>query len=308
MSNNPLTNEIRASLPGITISLPSGGKFYQPGVLTASCNPMALEIRPVSIIDEINFRDPYKIISGTAINELVARTCKDILIPGALFKVDVDLIMIASRAASHGPILETKVTCVSDIKKEDGTEEKCKAETEIKVDLNRVMIQFQSIGSLEDWTIAFPNGQVAQIRPVPYSSVIHGLKEMSEHAKIGRRLELQNKDKDLDAIEDAQKISLDKIAKLQVKLIVDSIEYVQTASGQRINDRVMIYEWLAAMPSEWVVNINNTINEKSKAIDKFSEIEFTCPSCKQRKPFPLSLDPTSFFSHGSQNSTPSIKF
>jgi hypothetical protein len=306
--SNPLTNEIKSSLPGITISLPSGGKFYPNGVLSSTCNPMALEIRPVSIIDEINFRDPYKIISGTAINELVARTCKDILLPGALFKVDVDLIMIASRAASHGPILETKVTCSNTIKKEDNTEVTCGAESEVKVDLNRVMIQFQSVGTLEDWALTFPNGQIAQMRPIPYSSVVHGLKEMSEHAKIGRRLELQNKDKDLDAIEDAQKNSLDKIAKLQVKLIVDSIDYVRTASGQNINDRVMIYEWLAAMPSDWVIKVNNMMNEKAKIIDSFSEVQFTCPSCKMKKPFPLSLDPTSFFSHGSQNSNPSIKF
>jgi hypothetical protein len=309
--SNPLVNEVTTSLPGVVISLPTAGRFYDQGVLAPNTNPSAIEVRPVSIIDEINFRDPYKIVSGLAMKELIRRSCKEILIPEALCKVDIDLIMLAVRAASHGSTFETNMTCTNENVKTiqpDGTEtvSACKAENNLKIDLNRVMIQFRDVG--DDWSITFPNGQIVQLFPIKYSSVIEGLTEMSNQAKESRKLTLLNKDKDIDAIEETQKNAMDKIAKLQVKLMVDSIKHVISVAKVVVTDKFMIYEWLASLPPDWIGAINDLMNRKSKMMEDYLNVSYNCSVCKHHQTFPMILDPTSFFSSGSRNSTPLIRY
>lgn len=307
-TNNPLLTELKG-LPGIVVSLPTGGAFYPPGTFGEGTNPAEIEVKPISILDEMNFRDPFKVVNGTAVSEMIIRSCPVIRNTRFLCKVDVDLIMIAARAASHGPIFESKITCTNAEAKKivDGAErtEFCGAQSDVKLDLNRIIIQFGSVGSTDDWIVTLPNGQFVQLMPVPYATVVEGMQMASAQAKSAKRLQLEKKENDVDAIEQVNKEVYDRIAKLQVKIMVDSVCYVSSPKmKERIYDREMIYEWMASLPTEWIGKISDVVNAKAKMMESFTKASFTCPSCQKTQDFDMSLDPTSFFSNGSRNSIP----
>lgn len=302
-TGNPLLDELSGRIGGVTMALPSLGAFYGPDVMRS--DPSSVEVLPISVIDEINFRDPFKIVSGAAVREMVARACPAVARPELLCKVDVDAILVASRIASYGSNLEITLRCQNRmaVKRDaDGAESvgPCEEPVELKVDLNRVLAQFQPIGQPDEWQVKLPNGQVVQLVPIPYASVLRGMIEVADQAKEAKRLELEKRDRDIDALSRLQESSMDKAAKFQVSLLIDSIAFVRTNAGQRISDVRQITEWLRSVPTTWVLQVNDLLNAKTAAIDKYGMASFTCPACSFKNDVPVNMDMTSFFSQGSR--------
>lgn len=305
---NPLLEDISGKLGGVMITLPTRGLFYPKGVIADGVDPAAIEVLPISVVDELNFRDPYKIINGVAIKEMIARCCRGILQPEELCKVDVDLILIAARAASHGSKMDISVRCQNQfaIKKgKDGEEEisPCGEASEIKIDLDMVMLQFKPIGDQKDWQVTIPNKQLVQLMPLPYRAVVKGMTEVANQAKNARRLELEKKDLDVDALTDYQEKAMDNSARLQVQLLIDSISSVTTIGGVKIFDKLQIAEWVTALPGSWIMQINDMLNDKAGYADSFGNVKYKCPGCGTVQEVPINMDPTSFFSTGSRKRT-----
>jgi hypothetical protein len=307
-NNNPLLLDVSGKLGSIMVALPTRGLFYKETTLAKDADPSAIEVLPVSVVDELNFRDPFKIINGYAIKEMISRCCPKILDVNDLCKVDVDLILIAARAASHGSTMELNVKCQNQfaVKKNSAGDEEissCEEQSEIKINLDQIMLQYVSVGDQKEWQLTLPNKQIVQLMPLPYSAVVKGMIEVANQAKNARRLELEKKENDIDALTEYQEKAMDNSAKLQIKLLIDSISFVITSTGKKIYDKIMIAEWILALPGAWIMQLNDVLNKKADFADKFGIVKYKCPSCNSVQEVPINMDPTSFFSTGSRKRT-----
>ena len=280
MKNNPLTNEI--DLPGISVTLPTGGKFYDQGVLKSGANPEDLMVGPFSMWDEVNWRNPYSIMSGDAIRKLLTRVTPDIERPDGLCAVDVDTILLAARQASYGNTMEMEIVCTND---------ECKKTGQIAVRLDNVMLQYQSLLPAEQWQVTFENGQVAQIRPILYSEVIDMLKMAIQTEKETKRIDINDDDK--------QELMVDRMINTQVSLMRTSIAWVKSKSGEIYHDQDIINDWLDNIPVTWV----EELREKTRLINELNgeagSVEYECPHCGHKQMVNVIADPTRFFGSAS---------
>lgn len=305
---NPLISDVSGRIAGITVSLPTQGLFYRRGVIADGVNPGAIEVRPISIIDEMNFKDPFKIISGLASREMIKRACPAILAPEELCKVDVDLIMIAAKAASHGSKVDLAVKCQNEyaVKRDSNNNEvigHCEAAFDINVDLDRIMLQYVPVGSPQEWQVKLPNGQIVQLMPLPYEAVIKSMMDVANQTKLLKQLEINKKDKDVNEITKVQEQNLDMAAKMQINLLLASIVYVTTSTGTQIFDKVHIGEWISAMPAPWISTVNEALNQKSDVFENYGVARYACPECSYEQKITVNVDQTSFFSQGSRKRT-----
>lgn len=305
---NPLIADFAGKVGSILVELPTAGAFYGPGMFLPGTDPTKLAIMPISVVDEINFKDPFKIVSGMAVLEMLSKVAK-ILRPSELCKIDVDLILIAARVASYGSKLDVTVRCqnMMAVKSDaDGNEllGPCGESVDLKIDLNRIISQFQNVGTVEQWQTTLPNKQIVQLMPMPYTSVVRGMMEVANQAKEAKQLELQHKDKDIYEVSKLHESTMDKAAQLQVLLMIDSIASVRTTTGTVVSDKRQIAEWLRTVPVQWILSISDMLNEKTKLLEGYGMTSYKCPSCSFKNELPVNMDMTSFFSVGSRKQQP----
>lgn len=319
MTNNPLLDDLkRHGLPGLVITLPAGSRFYGPEVLAKDGD---LEVNAISIIDELNFRDPFKVISGTAVREVVRRACPAVLDPMKLAKVDVDAILIAAKVTSSPPgKTELDVTCSNQQAKKlvDGVEkvEPCGHVGIAEVDLREVLAGMVPIPAPEHWRIAVPElGHTIQLRPIPYESVVSNMTQIAIQMREAKQIEMLGKEDDAATIEELRRSTMSRSAKMQVETLVSAVWYVETRSGVKVTDQRQIYEYVAAAPTSIVGQISDLFEKMSLSIDDYATAMFDCPDCSHRTRIPINLDPLGFFSQKSRkeasktqpSSTPSPK-
>ena len=108
IQHNPLKQYFRR--PSIYIKLPSGGKYYAPGVLNQT-ETGELPVYPMTAIDDITSKTPDALFNGSAVVELIKSCIPDIKEPWLINSIDLDAILIAIRSASAGNELEIETIC-----------------------------------------------------------------------------------------------------------------------------------------------------------------------------------------------------
>jgi len=301
-NNNPLLQELgQSELPGVAMTLPSGGAFYDERVLRGSAD---IEVRSVSLVDELNFKDPFKVVSGEAVTEVIRRCAPGIAQPMRLSKIDVDAVLIAARIASHGKTAELELTCQNEEKKlEDGTVGQCGYSGTAEVDLRKVLMAMAPIPGPDSWKLTLPNGHVVQCRPLPYESVVRSMRTVTDQIRDAKQLELNGKSNDIGSLEQVHKTGLDRNSKIHVEMLVSSIWYVQTLTGERVYDYGMLMDYLVAIPPAWILSINDMMDRLAELTKPYGTIDFRCPECEHESRVPVNMDPTGFFSEPSRKGT-----
>lgn len=308
MSQNPLLDELSTSLPGVTVALPSQGRFYEPGVLAEGTDVNEVEVGTLSMVDELKYRDPFLLASGRAMRDMVRRICPAVLDPDKLCDIDMEAIILAARIASYGEEMEVEVTCSNPATVEEldpDTQEPtgktfpvCEHQDKYTADLISLMQKYAPLENLDEYDFVLkPWGQKIAFKPMSHEMSLHVTKMMMQRNKEIAEFEGINDDDALfnDGAMDAYVRAMTTTVEMTVDLLVDTIHMVTAASGAVITDKGMIHEWILRLPREKVEEINIAANKLIEHTRSMSKFTYVCPACGHEQDVPLVLDADKLF-------------
>lgn len=306
-TRNPLLDD-GATGPGVTVTLPTLGSFYEPGVIEEGVNVTEAPVRPFSVWQELTWRDPYAIMSGEAFIQFMAVCAPWVLKPLSLCQIDAEVIMMAARDASYGSTVDIPVKCTNPAHHDDGTGKKvpvCQLDTKCRIDLRQVMSRYVPIQAPEEWRVTLNNGQRVNLRPVIHQDMVETFKFQFELLKMTRQIEAKSRngaELGTDEFIEYRDKGLMIAQGVRLKQYLSSIRSVTTVNNQTISDRTMIEQWLNAIPAPEVKRIDDQVEYLTKPLLHLMQVEYKCPNCgHDMGKISVLDDPTAFFGPGSAN-------
>ena len=275
---NPLTGYFRTV--GMHVTLPSGGKFFEPNEIEKSING-EVAILPMTSADEIILKNPDSLLNGHAIEKLLKSCVPGIKDPRNIPMQDMDVLLLAIKACSYGDSLEVTAKCP-----------KCESETTFNM----------SIRSLIDGSKPLPDNNEARIS----DDVVAYVKPYDFEAKTILDLAAFEETKLVQYIVTDEKISVrerlerfnesfDKIAGLNLDLMARCVIKI-VIPGHVVTDPLHIREYIRNAPKNDIKKIQNAIKDLSECgVDK--RVEATCSNdkCGHVWDTDLVFDPSHFF-------------
>ena len=293
---NPLIEDL--SFPPISICLPTSGYWYDDGVVDPIADPLDLEVKPIGILAEQNFRDPWLLASGKAIPRLIKEVCPAILQPEELAEVDIEAILLATRLASYGDMMKLTHKCQYKNVDAEGDGEGCDEENELDLNIQEFITRYDQIRNFEDYMVELAAvAHKVYLRPTPYKQSLQVLRQAVKAEQTFRLFDDMTAE---DFVMDSDKIGnytqlADLTSDVTVSSIVESISYVTTVKGEKVYDKSTIREWLLAMPTTETKLIVDKINELALPLRQRSEVKYNCHACGFENKFLLELDPQRLF-------------
>lgn len=273
---NPLSRYFRQ--PGLHVQLPTGGAFMPPGTIKLTVKG-DLPILPMSAADELLLKSPDALMSGYAIEQLIISCVPDIKAPLEVSQPDLDVLLLAIRAATYGETMPVGAVCP-----------KCKTENSFDCHLPSLMATMRPIPP--ENPVRLTDEVVVYVRPM----------NVENAGKIGiasfeetRKAQALDDDKTIkpDVMQRALNDSYKRLSLLRVEMTADCIVKIVIPDGEVV-DRASIREFLANISQAWVKQIEAKQAEiNSLGMDK--RIDCTCSKCKHEWQTTLEFDPASFF-------------
>lgn len=272
---NPLRAHFRQ--PAIYLRLPSGGQFWNSGLDLPEVGE--IPIFPMTARDEILLKTPDALLNGQGVVDVIQSCCPNILDAWQMPSVDVDPILISIRIASYGSEMPVDTKCPH-----------CGEENRFDIDLNAYLDNI----TVPDYTHKVAAGHVKiKLKPQNYASVNETNKITYEEQRILDNLGITD-NPDTTKLE-AYKNHLDRLIKLNAKLLVDNTEYIEIPStGTVVTEPEFINEFYFNCDSE----ICKVLQEKIEQINKQGAVKpqtGSCTSCTKTYDIFLTFDYSSFF-------------
>lgn len=273
MSNNPLQAYFRR--PTIYFKLPSGGKYYPPGVVDIPPNG-ELAVYPMTSADELDVKTPDGLFNGASTVKVIKNCIPGILDPWQLNDVDIEATIVAIRAATVDGKMEIITTCPS-----------CSEESKYDVDLMRLLAEKQNV----DYDKPLEIGELTiKFRPLTYAQTNqNGIKQF-EIQRFAVMIETSENQ------EEKQKVlteALKQLNEMMIDIVTQTIEYIKTPETT-VTDAQYISEFLTSCDSK----TNKIIKEYSAEMRKKNEtkpLQMKCIHCEHEYKQPLVLNFTDFF-------------
>lgn len=294
-----ILGELESKLGGVAIELPTGGEWYDPGVFRDGTRFDEIMINPFTMMESLNFQNPFKLMNGDAVYDMISHVCHGVINPREMASVDVDAIAVAARNASYGRDMELEVTCNNDEMVASDDEgalpaPKCREVTKVKVDLNSVQLQYTRLPEKSEWKVKFENGQTALLRPIRYSFVVDQIKLAADARRNSKSADSE------DMMEQVMQITTSSTFDYRL----ESIDSVMTSDGRETKDRDLIRRWLAKIPSSWSQDIADLVDVLNKGVMTAGMSEFSCPACGHKQEISVTGDPVRFFTPASLKDKP----
>lgn len=275
---NPLAAYFRA--PGLHIRLPSGGRFLPAGSIdfTAAGD---IPVYPMRAADELLMKAPDALMSGYAVEKLIESCIPAIKVSGGLVSyADLDVILLAVRAASHGDKLEIALKCP-----------KCGEENSFDVSISRIL------GTLTDSkvenVVRLSDDLVAHVRPF---NVRNMTKIQLAAFETARKLQMLEEKTDAEKIETVNE-GYQKLTMLEIEMISDCVIKIASPVGD-VSNRLQIAEFVNNIRSDWSKKLSDKMKELNEYhLDK--SISVHCTKCEHEWESTVEVDPSSFFVQGS---------
>lgn len=133
------------------VSLPSGDSYYNDKVISLS-DSGEVGIKSMTSDDEISLKNPDMLLNGEAVKGVLLSCVDGLKKPEMLLSNDVDILLMAVRAASYTSNNTYISTCP-----------KCEHENHFSVDVTAIM---DGAGKLEDeYVIELDSGLCVHVRP-----------------------------------------------------------------------------------------------------------------------------------------------
>jgi hypothetical protein len=326
--SNPLLEELKSSLTQqtLTVSLPTLGRWYPPGVLDEGVDPSEIDVSVLGVMAEQNFRDPWLVASGKGIPSLIRYVAPQILKPELLTEVDLEAILITSRIVSYGPDLEFSHTCeqmievADDEGKSDQENEKekkteiCGEENKLNIDLQKFIMKYAPINDdeMNQFIVNFENyGQIVHLRPINYISIMELMKKSLQSQKTFKEWSkniTENTVEDFvlsnELIEAYSKITTINTERDLITILANIHGVESIRLKQILYDQNQIRDWLLALPLEDVREIAKKTSAINSRFTKLSEISYTCGKCGKENSISITLDYQKLFTPAGDSQMP----
>lgn len=274
MLNNPLRQFFRR--PALYLSLPSKGRFYPEGAIEMTENG-EFPVYPMTAIDEITSKTPDALFNGQAVVSIIKSCIPGIKDPWKMPSVDIDASLIAIRAATNGTDLEVESKCP-----------KCEEEAKYGVNLIGLLGQM-SVGNYDNM---ISSGELKiKVKPMNYTDINQGNLAQFE---MQRDISSIESIVDQDERNEKTRTTMAKISKMNIDMMMNSIEYILTPSNEQVTSKEFIGEFLENCDKNVHEVIRNTIASlRENTIIKPQKIK--CMHCTHDYDQPLVLNVTDFF-------------
>lgn len=277
-SDNPLAGYFR--LPGLTVSLPTGGRYMPRG--TVEFDRLGrLEVFAMGGTDEALLKSPDALMSGLAIEKMIQSCVPGIKSPKLLSAPDLDVILIAIRAASYGNTMDMEVQCPE-----------CDARSEFEVDLPTVLDTMSPIPDILELRLS--SEVVLTLQPHTLDAQTKLLIRAYEENRKAQAL-----DEDIPEERKAQILSetVDRVREFQDQSLSNAISYVTTPAAT-VMDRTHIIEFVKKMKREWKDKLLAEV-EKINGLGIDRNLPVVCSECKHEWTTVLEFNPSTFFGQSS---------
>lgn len=277
LAENPLLAFTR--MPGMHIKLPSQGAYMPPGSLRLTATG-ELPVYPMRAADEVLMKNPDALMSGLAVEQLILSCVPGISNPQTISMPDLDVLLLAIRAASYGEQMEFEVKCP-----------KCGEENAFDAHLPSLL------GNVTELPVSCPvpltEGVTAYMRP-------YALRNATQVAVISfeetRRIQSAEGKPD-DERAQIVSVSLKRITALTEMMLKDCVMCVEIPTGQ-VTDPTHIGQFLSNIPRSWTKRMEDALKDlNSHGLSK--KIQPVCSKCAHEWETELEFDPSSFFGQGS---------
>jgi hypothetical protein len=273
IENNPLKQYFRR--PAVYIKLPSGGKYYPPGIIDVPENG-ELPVFPMTAIDEITTKTPDALYNGSAMAELIKSCVPAIKDPWQINSMDLDAILIGIRAAAGGNDLEIESTCPA-----------CNDYGKYGINLINMLAQMQPGDYNTEYKV---NDLAIKFRPLNY-------KEMNEAAigqfEIQRAFVMLEQEQDEEVRKQKGQEALRRVTQLTIKLLTGAIEYIETPTT-RVTEKEFITDFLNNCDKNMYIGIRD-YNAELKSTSEIKPLKIKCVHCNHNYEQPFTLNTSDFF-------------
>jgi len=273
IENNPLKQYFRR--PAVYIKLPSGGKYYPPGIIDVPENG-ELPVFPMTAIDEITTKTPDALYNGSAMAELIKSCVPAIKDPWQINSMDLDAILIGIRAAAGGNDLEIESTCPA-----------CNDYGKYGINLINMLAQMQPGDYNTEYKV---NDLAIKFRPLNY-------KEMNEAAigqfEIQRAFVMLEQEQDEEVRKQKGQEALRRVTQLTIKLLTGAIEYIETPTT-RVTEKEYITDFLNNCDKNMYIGIRD-YNAELKSTSEIKPLKIKCVHCNHNYEQPFTLNTSDFF-------------
>lgn len=276
-NGNPLAAFFRA--PGLHVKLPTGGAFLPPNEFDPTL-ATDLPIYPMRAADELLLKSPDALMSGHAIISLIKSCVPGIRDPKKISTPDLDVLLLAIRAATFGDSMDLELDCPS-----------CDTENTFTCSLGAVMatvvnVPHENIVRLNDEVVAY-------IRPYTLEVATRvALATFEEARKIQGAEDLEGDERTKIVNECYDRLNL-----LNMRGLVSSIVKVVVPNAI-VTDPNYISEFISNTDRNWIEKIENKVKEvNAMGIDKTVAVE--CTACQHSWKAAIEFDPSTFFGKNS---------
>jgi hypothetical protein len=273
---NPLGRYFRQ--PGLHVRLPTDGAFMPQGSIRLTSN-MDIPVLPMRAADELMMKSPDGLMSGYAVEQLLQSCVPDILAPRAVSQPDLDVLLLAVRAATYGEAMPVTAICP-----------KCQTENSFDVHLPSLLSTAKPVPP--ENPVRLTDEVVVYVRPYNVdNSARIGIASFDETRKA-QSID-QMKDAKPEEIQRALNASFRRLSDLKVEMTADCVVRVVVPEGE-VTDPKAIREFLANISQAWVKRIEAKQTEiNGLGIDK--KIACKCSKCEHEWKTDLEFNPATFF-------------
>ena len=223
MSENPLLDYYRQK--EIYIKLPTGGKWYNKNPKLALDGEIG--VRPMTLRDELVLTVPDALYNGQAIYQLIESICPDIEDSSEISLPDVDVLLLASRAATIEKTMSVETKCTH-----------CGSPGLYDIDLAMVLSQVKNVA--EESIIEIDDLSI-EMRPNTLSSIMASNIKLTQTLKAIENLKMNDKDEGLPKL---YQESLTLATAANIAVIADTIIKVTLPDGKVVEETQHICDWL----------------------------------------------------------------
>jgi hypothetical protein len=273
INDNPLRQYFRR--PAIYLKLPSGGKFYEPGVINQT-DTGELPVYPMTAIDEITAKTPDALFNGQAIVEILKSCIPDIKDPWKLNNVDLDACLIAVKSAANGNEMDLQTICP-----------KCDTDSKYGVNLVGILSTLKAGDYDEELAV---NDLLIKFKPLIF-------KEMNDISL--KQFDLQRLFVQLENIDDQDtrtkrsKEILKQITDMTMIALSKTIEYIKTpAAFVDRNDYILDFIQNCDKKTYEIIRDHNA---KLKEQSESKPLKIKCINCGHEYEQPFTFNVSDFF-------------
>lgn len=285
MSNNvnPLQQFYRTEK--LYVSLPSGGKFYEDGVVELT-EEGEIGIRPMTAADEVLFKNPDALLNGKAIKDVILSCVPSVKKVEALLTNDIDTIVVAIRHASYGDVLDITSDCP-----------KCGEENKFGLSMDNTLESAENLE--ESYPVNIDNGLTAFIRPYNFANSMLAIKKAFEQNNAVKNVENPSftEEQKLKMLGD----SVDVLSKLNFELVAKCIMrvYKEGATDDEtidVTNEKHIADFAKNIGRDDIKKIQSRLEEINNIGIK-KDFNGTCTNeeCKHKWDIPIDFNPATFF-------------